>query len=194
MPTAAELGDAFYSGSLFGRTPDTQSAFAGQAASYLNRVNPTGTNSKGVKGGTNLGSFGTTSAQAFNEDAYQRATKAGYSDNDINAFLRDSGVRAEGSRFGVAGTGTYGGREASYFQVTPAYKPPTATDDNVTKAPDYGNKVLETIQLPNNGIGTIESISKLPESVSASAPILGDPLGEGSQRVSRQKARLSIAK
>ena len=181
MPTAAELGDAFYSGSLFGRTPDAQRAFYGQAASFLNK-----------KGSSQ--SLG-TGGSIFNQEAFEAATKAGYSSNDINAFLRDSGVKAEGSMFQVAGLGEYGGKQDTYWQVTPSYKPPTpAPAASTTTIPNTANKVLETIQLPNNGLATIESVKPLPPSVSAPAPVLGDPLGESSQRVQRQKARLSIAK
>ena len=192
MPSAAELGDAFYSGSLFGRTPDTQSAFYGRAAAFINKKNPRGINSRGTVGAVRVP---VNNTQTFNQDAYDRATKAGYSNNDINAFLKESGVRAEGSMFGVAGTGTYGGKESAYWQVTPAYKPPTPkAESKVTTAPDTSNEVLQTLKLPNNGLGTIEEVKPLPPAISAPAPILGDPLGQSSQRVSRAKARLSIAK
>lgn len=191
MPSAAELGDAFYSGSLFGRTPDTQAAFYGRAAAFINKKNPLAIDSRGTARGATVPATG----QTFNQDAYDRATKAGYSNNDINAFLKDSGVRAEGSMFGVGGTGTYGGKEGTYWQVTPEYKPPTPkAESKVTTVPDTSNEVLQTLKLPNNGLGTIEEVKPLPPAISAPAPILGDPLGRSSQRVSRAKARLSIAK
>lgn len=76
---------------------------------------------------------------------------------------------------------------------TLAPPPPTPpTPENPwAKIPDYGNNIVSTMSLPNNGLGTIESIQS--SSRSAEAPELGSPLGLESQRVKREKARLTIA-
>lgn len=57
--------------------------------------------------------------------------------------------------------------------------------------PDYGNTIQSTMSLPNSGLGTIESVQ--PSDKSAEAPVLGNPLGSESQRVKKEKARLTIA-
>lgn len=194
MPSAAELGDAFYSGSLFGQDPNSLRAGLGSAASARNQANPGAISNR--KGATGSVSFtgGFDPNPIFGQDAYEAAIKGGYSSKDINRFLQESGVKASGSMFQVGGMGSYQGKSDVYWQVTPGYKPPTAAaSPSPIAAPDYGNKVETAITLPNNGLATIESIQAPPPTVSAPAPVLGDPLGEGSQRVSRQKARLSIA-
>jgi hypothetical protein len=45
--------------------------------------------------------------------------------------------------------------------------------------------------LPNSGLGTIESVQLSDRS--AEAPVLENPFGLESQRVKREKARLTIA-
>lgn len=166
------LADDFYSGSLFGE--------------------PTRRKVWGVY----------DQPRIFDQEAYGRAMHAGYSQADINGFLKESGVRASGPMFQVGGMREVNPlvsnsrndpvtrRSDLYWQVTPGAEPWTPP---APVAPDYGNTVNKTIALPN-GTGTIETINSLPSAASASAPILGDPLGEQSQRISRQKVRLSIAK
>lgn len=58
--------------------------------------------------------------------------------------------------------------------------------------PDYGNQVIQSLQLPNNGLATIESLTASP--VTTNVSDLEDPMGSLSQRVQRKKAQLSIAK
>lgn len=58
-------------------------------------------------------------------------------------------------------------------------------------APDYGNTIQQTLYLPNNGLGTIESLK--PANQFTEAPVLESPLGSESQRVKRERARLTIA-
>jgi hypothetical protein len=58
--------------------------------------------------------------------------------------------------------------------------------------PDYGNQVIQSLQLPNNGLATIESLTASP--VTTNVSDLEDPMGNLSQRVQRKKAQLSIAK
>ena len=192
MPSARELGDAFFSGSLLGTKSNNP---YGRKASPSNGLTPS----------------------VFDDKAYEAATKAGYSNKDINRFLQDSGTKATGAMFQVAGMQSYATvqgtkdsrymdeKESLYWQVTPGFTPtptpaapaaaaPVAATPAATPAvaaPASGNTILQTIGLPNNGIGTIESVSA---PASAPAPILGNPLGEDSQRVQREKAKLSIAR
>lgn len=183
MPDSNDLSEAFYSGTLIGEPLSGQDLFANQYLSIS----------------------GDAGALTFGQTEYDAAIEQGYSDNDINQFLQESGVQAEGDMFQVGGMNEYSGTvrtgketygtETStslYWQVSPSYNapPPTPTGDSVTVAP-AGDTVEKTLDLPNDGTGTIETIAPLPESISAPIPILGDPLGESSQRVQIKKAKLS---
>jgi len=57
--------------------------------------------------------------------------------------------------------------------------------------PQSGNDVINSMRTPNNGLATIESVTQTQ--ATSNAPALQDPMGEGSQRVQRQKAKLAIA-
>lgn len=163
MATSRDLSEAFYSGSLTSSPSNPIRSLQGLAASEANRLNPQGLDSRGMVARSPLGSFGTT--QVFDTQAYEAATAGGYSPDDINAFLKESGIRAEGPWATTGGTGTYGGKVSSYWQINKDYKPPTASS-----ARQAAKKI-----------------------VSAPVPILGDPLGPQSQRAQRRSNRLTIA-
>jgi hypothetical protein len=80
---------------------------------------------------------------------------------------------------------------APQYIYLPAPAAPKDPDPEESGLPDYGNSITKSMKLPNNGLATIESVSS--SSASGNAPTLGDPMGEGSQRVQRQKAKLAIA-
>lgn len=73
-----------------------------------------------------------------------------------------------------------------YVPPAPASKDPWANG-----APDSGNRIDAQIRLPTNGLGTIESVTPTP--ATTNAPALPDPMGENSQRVKRNQAKLAIA-
>jgi hypothetical protein len=180
MPNSDNLANDFYGGTLSGEPISGEQQLSNQF--YSSSSN------------SEYNQYSTTST--FGQTEYDAAIAAGYSDNDINQFLQESGVQAEGEMFAVGGMGTYSGSQDVYWQVSPSYTSTrssstvTPTGDNVAVAAPSAT-VDQTIALPNNGTGTIETVAPLPETVSAPIPILGDPLGESSQRVSIQKAKLS---
>lgn len=69
-------------------------------------------------------------------------------------------------------------------------KPAPPPDTGLSQAPNSGNVIQQTMALPG-GLGTIESVSSFNQYTEA--PILDSPFGIESQRVKREKARLSIA-
>ena len=78
-----------------------------------------------------------------------------------------------------------------YVPQPPTPTPAPSKDPWAGGAPNSGNQIQAETRLPNNGLGTIESVRPTP--ASTNAPTLADPTGEGSQRVQRQKAKLAIA-
>jgi hypothetical protein len=167
MATSRSLSDAFYSGSLLGQPTNPIRTLQGQAAAQANALNPQGLDSRGQKSQMPLGGFGAN--QVFNTQAYEAAVQQGYGPSDINSFLRESGVQAEGDWAEEAGTDTYGGKVLSYWQINKNYQPPSASS-----AKRAATKIV----------------------TSAPVPVLGDPLGPNSQRARRRSpgsTRLTIA-
>ena len=85
-----------------------------------------------------------------------------------------------------------GSRRRSSPPPPPAPPPPEPTppDLGLTQAPDTGNMLQQSMTLPG-GLGTIESVTS--SNKYTEAPVLDSPFGMESQRVKREKARLSIA-
>ena len=109
MKNPRSLMEEFYGGSL------------SKAASLaIDKRNPSRTNSRGVRGGVNYDSILPEEAPApFDDDAYDAAIKRGYTINDINGFLKLSGIKPIGSRFRAAGMNDYQGSRGLYWEVSP---------------------------------------------------------------------------
>lgn len=161
--TAAELGDAFYSGALFGEKPNMSNAFLGAARPY----NQASARNDGRGQNFRLGNL--LQPRVFDDAALEKARAEGYGPQDINQFLQTSGVKADGKAFRVGGMGTFEGQQGLFYQLDPNYQFPQAA---AAAAP----------------------VAAPAPVASASAPVLGNPLGDQSQTVQRQRARLTIAK
>ena len=103
------------------------------------------------------GSMEPSEPTVFDDATYEAAIEKGYGTADINSFLRESGIKATGSNFRVAGMGDYQGRRDVFWEVAPLPKSVKAKTNEV-----------------KSNISTISSVA-----VSSGVPtslILPDPL------------------
>jgi len=138
----------------------------------------------------------------FGKDEYQDALKRGYSNNDINDFLKMPGLEVDTKYMGfqAAGLGTGpDGKQYLQWRVDEQYGKPKAAPAAPTPTPvtstvtNITQEIVKT-EAGTAGITTLGAVPVVPEDpkVTAPAPILGNPLGDQSQRVQRETAKRTL--
>jgi hypothetical protein len=144
----------------------------------------------------------------FTRSELEEAKKAGYSNNDINDFLKMEGIDVDHKYQGFEAAGLGTGKDGKqYLQWrldanyegnnanNPVNKPKNEKKTNdgqtttiLTDVPKSINKEAGTIGITT---GSAPVVAEDPK-VTAPAPILGDPLGDQSQRVVRESAKKTL--
>jgi hypothetical protein len=124
---ARDLASDFYSGAFLG--PEEQKTLRRQPP--LGLTFGGGQDSSG-RPKANVSRRTSPLTSQFDDATYEAATKAGYSSNDINKFLKESGVQAKGANFRVAGMGDYQGKRDVFWEVAPMPKAAKAPPSQVS--------------------------------------------------------------
>jgi hypothetical protein len=135
----------------------------------------------------------------FGKKEYEQAKKDGYSDNDINDFLRMEGLEVDSTYQGFEAAGLGTGKDGKqYLQWRLDAQNPVQEKKKEEKKSepkkDNPTQVIVKSEAGTAGITTLGSQPVVAEDpkVTAPAPILGDPLGDTSQRVVRETARKTL--